>query len=357
MSAPTAPSTAPPAARPSSRWRRRAAGVAVAVPMAFVLAVPASATTFGANGPIAFRRYLDADHTTSAIFSVGADGRGERMLTRPAAGVQDTQPDWSPNGRLVAFERCQPDAPCAIYTVRANGTHLRRLSPPCTATTPDVCPEESGVAFMPDGRHVVFTRTSGPVREFPDGSAFVEHSDLVIRDLSGKHAVVAMRGRPFSGDNEQVVASPDGRRLAFQRRNSPLVEPAGGTAVVVVDVDGQHLHRITPYALDAGDHPDWSPDGRWILFRSNESADFLDSQLYVVHPDGSGLRQVTHLSADTLLLSASFSPNGQKIVYAQTGAGGVPDIFTMDVNGTHLQQVTNTPEWDSAPDWGPLRKH
>ena len=227
--------------------------------MAIVFAAPASATTSGTNGPIAFRRYLDADHTTSAILSVNPDGRGERMLTHPAAGTQDTQPDWSPNGRLVAFERCQPDTVCAIYTVRANGAHLKRLSPPCTAPPPDietVCPDESGVAFMPDGRHVVFTRSTGLVREFPDGSAFIEHSDLVIRDLSGRHSVVVLRNRPFSGDNGQAVASPDGRRLAFQRQNSPLEKPAGATAVFVVDVDGRHLHRITPYALDAGDHPD-----------------------------------------------------------------------------------------------------
>jgi Tol biopolymer transport system component len=328
--------------------------------MAFALSAPAWATTPGANGPIAFRRWLDVDHTTSAIVAIRSDGTGERLLTHPATGTEDTQPDWSPDGRLVAFERCQPDTVCAIYTVRRDGRHLTRLSPPCTAAPPDietVCPDESGVAFMPDGRHVVFTRSTGLVRVFPDGSNFIEHSDLVIRDLSGDHSTVVLRSLPFSGDNSQAVASPDGRRLAFQRQNSPLVKPAGATAVFVVDVDGRNLRRITPYTLDAGDHPDWSPDGRWILFRSNESGDFLKSQLYLVHPDGTGLHPITHLSADTLLLSASFSPDGRQIVYAQTGTGGVPDIFTLDVDGTHRHQVTRTTQWDSAPDWGPRRGH
>jgi Tol biopolymer transport system component len=249
---------------------------------------------------------------------------------------------------------------CASYTVRPDGTRLTRLSPPCNATPPDIetkCPDEGDVAFMPDGRHVVFTRSTGLVRVLSDGDGWIEHSDLVIRNLRTRHDHVVLRARPFSGDNGQAVAAPDGTRLAFQRHNSPLGNPASSTAVFVVGVDGRHLHRITPWGLDAGDHPDWSPDGRWILFRSNESGDFLNSQLYVVHPDGSDLHPITHLSADTLLLSASFSPDGRRIVYAQTGRSGQPDIFTMATNGTDRHQVTHNPKWDSAPDWGTEARH
>jgi TolB protein len=202
---------------------------------------------------------------------------------------------------------------------------------------------------------VVFTRATGLVREFPNGEGFIEHSDIVIRDLSGRHAHVVLRSRPFAGDNGEIVASPDGRRIAFVRHNSPLAEPAGGRAIFVMRSDGTHLRRITPWSLSAGDHPDWSPDGRWILFRSPDNGDFLNSQLYVIHPSGRGLRQVTHVSADTQLLSSSFSLNGKRIVYSQTGLGGQPDIFTIRVDGTDVHQVTHTPLWDSAPDWGPRR--
>jgi TolB protein len=322
---------------------------------ALAMATPASATTPGKNGRIAFKGYLDADNLTGAIFTVWPDGTHARQITFPAVGTVDDQPDWSPDGSLIAFRRCVPDTVCAIYTVRPNGTHLRRLSPPCHATPPDLetkCADESEVAFLPDGRRVVFTRSTGRVREFPNGEGFIEHSDIVIRDLSGRHTRVVLRGRPFAGDNSQVVASPDGTRLAFQRLNSPLAEPAGGIAVFVVRINGTHLRRITPWSLRAGDHPDWSPDGRWILFRSNVDGGFLNSQFYVVHPGGRGLRQITQVSADTMLLSASFSPNGARIVFSQTGDSGQPDIFTMRVDGSDVRQVTRTPLWESAPDWG-----
>lgn len=143
-----------------------------------------------------------------------------------------------------------------------------------------------------------------PEGEFPDGGGWIEHSDIVIRDLTGEHSRIVLRSRPFSGDNVEVVASPDGRHIAFQRSNSPLSEPAGGIAVFVVRTDGTHLRRITPWYLHAGDHPDWSP-------------------------------------------------NGTGLTYAQTGDNDQPDIFTARADGSHARQITHTPLWESAPDWGP----
>ena len=121
-----------------------------------------------------------------------------------------------------------------------------------------------------------------------------------------------------------------------------------------MDADGGHRHRITPWALGAGDNPDWSPDGRLILFRSHEQGP-EQSQIMVVRPDGSGLRALTHLPADTTVLSYSFSPNGRLITFAKEGEDGEPDVWVMRRDGTGMRQVTRTSLWDSAPDWGPAR--
>ncbi len=325
---------------------------------ALVMAPPVDATTPGRNGAIAYKGYLDADRTTGAIFVVRSNATQKHQITFPEVGTVDDQPDWSPDGTLIAFRRCAPDTVCAIYTIRSDGSDLTRLSAPCTATPPDIettCADESDVAFMPDGKRVIFTRATGGVRDFPNGEGFIEHSDIVIRDLSGEHPHVVLASAPFAGDDVEMVSSPDGRRIAFLRHNSPLAEPSGGKAVFVMRADGSRLHRITPWSVSAGDHPDWSPNGRWILFRSPDEGDFLNSQLYVVHPDGSDKRQVTHVSGDTMLLSASFSPNGAQVVYSRAGAAGLPDIFTSRLDGSGVRQITDGPLWDSAPDWGPRR--
>jgi len=339
---------------------RRVAVCLAAMLGVLVLAGSASATVSGRNGPIAFKRFLTDDHSQSAIFTIRADGTRERQLTRPAAGVTDDQPDWSPSGSQIAFQRCAPDTVCAVYAVRANGRRLRRLSPPCTAAPPNIetkCADESGVAFAPDGRHVVLTRSTGLVREFEGGEGFIEHSDIVVRDLRGGNDRVVVRSQPFEGDNAEAMFSPTGTRLVFQRQNSPLGTPPGGIALFVVRSDGSHLRQITPWALAAGDHPDWSPDGKLILFHSQSDA--TQAQFYVVRPDGSGLRQITHVADGTTVLSASFSPDGKRITFAMTGVAGQSDVFTMRVDGSRIRPVTRTAAWDSAPDWGPSarRRH
>jgi Tol biopolymer transport system component len=316
----------------------------------------AGATTPGANGAIAFKHYLDADRSTGAIVTVWPDGTHWKQVTRPSSGTVDDQPDWAPDGSLIAFRRCAPDAPCAIYTVRPDGTGLRRVTPTCSPDADEsTCADESEVAFLPDSRHVLLTRATGRVRVLSDGEGWIEHSDIVVRDLATGHDHVVRRSRPFSGDNVEMVASPTGGRIVFLRSTSPLGQPASAHALFVVRWDGTHLRRLTPWSTEAGDHPDWSPDGRWILYRAPDHGDFLDSQLYVVHPDGRGTRQVTHVPSGTRLLSSSFSPDGRRIVFGRDGRGGEPDIFTMSVHGGPVHQVTYSPRWDSAPDWGPRR--
>ena len=57
----------------------------------------ASKSAKAPTGQIAFRRYLDAGQTQGAIFTINADGTGEKQVTSPPAGHVDDHPDWSPD--------------------------------------------------------------------------------------------------------------------------------------------------------------------------------------------------------------------------------------------------------------------
>ena len=98
------------------------------------------------------------------------------------------------------------------------------------------------------------------------------------------------RAPSFTAADVQTQWSPDGRQLLFVRKWND----GSKQAIYTVDAKGGRIRRVTPFALRAGDWPDWSPDGTRILFRSPETDDFLHSNLYTIRPDGSGLRQVTH---------------------------------------------------------------
>ena len=311
-------------------------------------------TAPGKNGQIGFKRYLDNGQSKGAIFTIGANGTGERQITSPDSGVTDDQPDWSPDGSLLVFFRCAPDVPCAIYTVKPDGSRLTRLSPACSVTGPGVetkCEDGANGAFLPDGKHVVYTRATGKVRHFRTGDQ-IQYSAIAVRDVSGGNLRLLVRSRPYEGDYLEPHFSPEGSRFVYVRGNGPITKPAGAHALFVARADGSGVRRITPWSLDAGDNPDWSPNGKLILFRSHERGE-KQSQIYVIRPDGSGMRALTRFKTGTMVLSYSFSPDGKWITFAKTGRGGQPDVFVMRSNGTGIRPVTRTALWDSAPDWGP----
>jgi Tol biopolymer transport system component len=328
-----------------------AALIAAVAATLVVAAAPSHATYRGENGRITFRRYFDDAHHKSGIFTVNADGTGQRRVASAPSGFVDDQPDWSPDGKLIGFTRCVIDHLCSVYVIRADGTGLRRLSPPCPGNAdPPTCEDDANVTFLPDGKHVAYTRSTGNVRHWKDWDQ-IQHSDVVVSDLSGNRRVV-LRSGEYRGDYNFAYFSPDGRRFVYERANSPLAKPALHHALFVATANGADERRITPWALDAGDNPDWSPDGSWILFRTHEEAD-RNSNIAIVHPDGTGLRQLTHFSGPVNMRSATFSPDGQSIVFASDLAkGGTPAVYTMRLDGTHVLRVTHVKEWDSAVDWG-----
>lgn len=307
--------------------------------MAAGVAASSSATSPSENGEIAFHRYLGKNKTHDVIFKVASSGRGERQVTHAAEEESDFEPDWSPDGSRIAFTRSGRSGP-AIYTVRPDGSGLMWVSRNCPAK-PLRCDQYVTPAFSPDGRDITFVRFDARLSK----GAIVIHR----RDGRNRRTVVPARGAQLSDPR----FSPDGNRIAFERHNLGRSKPKDGRALFVVNLDGSGISRITPWNLVAGD-PDWSPDGKWILFGSNEKRN-KESQLYVIHPDGTGLKQLTHIGTGTLGTSASFSPDGKWIVFAASGVGGNADLYVMRANGTEVRQLTRTRLWDSAADWGPAR--
>ena len=344
--------------RPSSRIAFVALGLLV---VGIVGSTSASATPPGKNGRIAFTRYATIDVGVSAggrseprrgaIFTIGVNGKGERRVTRPPAGATDFQPDWSPDGSEIVFERQFEDKPYEIWSVEQGGSDPHQIDLECPVPEDQIC-DVSSPAWSPDGRRIAFNQAYGKLK-YINGDEWIEVGALSVADADGSNLrQLTQLRRPTSSEDLQPVWSPDGTRIAFVRLNS-TARPRNGQAIFVVNADGTGLRQVTPWRLDAGDHPDWSPDGKWILFRAPEQGGFAGTDLYRLRPNGTGLRQLTNFAPEVEVLSASYAPDGKSIVFSRTGRGGLPDLFAMRSDGSKLTQLTRTAKWDSAPDWGP----
>ena len=136
--------------------------------------------------------------------------------------------------------------------------------------------------------------------------------------------------------------APDGTRIVFSRPHSlpipgfPEFAHPGG--LWVVNGDGTGEHRLTS-GLDT--YPEWSPDGTRILFNRFKDQSRSWQQLWVMNADGSGQRMLQddlYLSTD----SASWSPDGQKLVLELPELVGQPDrggIYVMNADGTGLTRI------------------
>jgi TolB protein len=161
-----------------------------------------------------------------------------------------------------------------VFVADADGAHEHPLT-----TTPDV---DYDAVWSPDGKSIVFTSerngSADLYRVQPDGGGIERLTDNPAYD-------------------DQAAFSPDGKRLVF------VSTRGDGTAdLYTMDLGSRAAKQLT--SGTAGDfRPSWSPDGQWIAFASDRTSTFPFShgrwerlqiaEVYVIHPDGSGLKQLT----------------------------------------------------------------
>jgi Tol biopolymer transport system component len=252
-------------------------------------------------------------------------------LIAPMAQSASANPHRT-NGR-IAFTFTFDFGDWDVYAVNGDGTGLTDLTPGTPGSRDDL------PAWSPDASQIVFS--SDRTGTF----------NLYIMSSNGDDPVVI----PNTEGARQSAWSPDGEQIAFQSQAS------GISQIYLIDADGggtptQVTHNTRSLPEDCCGFS-WSLDGTRIVFAGNTGDPSCNGSeclaIYSIGADGSDQRQLTADILDSV--NPQTAPHGNGILF-NIGFNEHSDLARMHADGTHVRQLTNTPDTDDfQPVWSPNR--
>jgi len=254
------------------------------------------------------------------IYTMKPDGTDVKQIT--SGDFFNGNPSWSPDGKQIAYES-KPNGKWEVWVMNADGTGQRQLA----AGGDDGHPHWSKT-----GRIVFNSNRTTPDMKAPWSQQW--------------HEVFSVK--PDGTDLRQhthcksvctyASLSPDGTKLLYRKvtdmpsYNWDLSSTLRNSEVYVADADGSNERNLTNNAAYDG-WPQWSPDGKRILFTSNRLGPANIGQIFIMNADGTGLKQVTSSSIWSYQ-QGSWSPDGKKIYAYQdveTETFEFGDVVVFDV--------------------------
>jgi Tol biopolymer transport system component len=124
--------------------------------------------------------------------------------------------------------------------------------------------------------------------------------------------------------------SPDGSRIAFSSNR------AGVSEIWLAEADGANPTRLTRGPGVHQGSPSWSPDGRSIVFDSQDARGQVD--IWAIGSDGTGLRQITRDPMEDNV--PSFSRDG-RFIYLGSNRTGRNEVWRVAAGGGQEEQLTH----------------
>ncbi|WP_136666727.1 M20/M25/M40 family metallo-hydrolase [Flavobacterium sp. H122] len=299
-----------------------------------------------------------------------AQEKNLKNIKKLTFGGDNAEAYFSPDGKMLTLQVTNPEigAQCdQIYSLNLtqpiiNSKALQLVSTGKGRTTCSY--------FMPDGKHIIYASThqsndACPAPPKPkDGKylwAVYPEFEIYMSDLKGK-IIKQLTDSP--GYDAEAVVSPDGKKIAFTSIRS------GDLEIWTMNIDGTNLKQITSgLGYDGGCF--FSHDSKKLVFRSSrpkteveikEYKDLLaenlvmptNMEIYTCNVDGTDLRQITHLGKANW--APFFHPSDKKIIFSSNHhatRGYDFQLYMINTDGTGLKQITYESEFNAFPMFSP----
>jgi Tol biopolymer transport system component len=269
------------------------------------------------------------------VLVAGGEGGARRNEWQPTAELFDPG-DPAPSSRPAAvvayikyiYRTSQMAQTGRVWIVGTDGRGAHELFPGGTDA-------ESGVAWSPDGSWLIYQVRPGP----GELAGKVTVPGLYLINASGSAPQVVDPDCFAPCSDTSAAFSPDGTQLVFVR--------GGATRVIAtMDLAGGRVVELSSTAAGYSERPRWSPDGKRIVFSSQDKFG-NGSAVFVVDADGRNLRQLSPVTLPARL--PDWSPDGSRIVFTSLV------ITYVQVGGTNVQKMSQD-VYTVRPDWADLRR-
>ncbi|KAL2935031.1 Tol-Pal system protein TolB [Bienertia sinuspersici] len=279
--------------------------------------------------------------------------------------INGSFPSFSEDGKFVAFNPELESNGGGVKIMRSDGSKRWTLIKGHVAFY-----NSWGPSLLDKKRHVIYT-SLGPIFQPAQATVQVARISFDVDNVE-----VKIMTKEETGNNGFPACSPDGKLVVFRsgrsgHKNLYIMDAVDG------EVDGGDSARQLTEGPWIDTMPNWSPDGELIAFSSNrhDPSNPVTFGLYLVRPDGSGLRRV-HMEGSSgvsmeRINHVCFSPNGEWLLFT-TNMSAVTaepvsfpnqfqpygDLFIAKVDGSGLRRLTwngyenGTPTWHSHQEVG-----
>jgi Tol biopolymer transport system component len=280
----------------------------IALSALLALVLPAAASAAPSTGAVVFSKSTTVGKEVKGGLFAVRDGRLNQLTEDPT----DTEPNFSPDGRTIAFARAGD-----IFSVRPDGSGQRQLtSGPALDSLPKVAP---------NGRYVVFER-----RATDDGAANL----YAVGSTGG-----GLRALASGADNHEAAFSPDGKWIVFVR-SSASIKPSNGVSnddLSLVRSTGSGRHRLTFTAGVDEFAPHFFAGG--VVFSRGESAPgpAAYADVYTVLTNGTKLKpQVAGVGSAYV---EDVAPNGKTLIFRRAQG-----LWVKKIGPTKARKLNNLPD-------------